>query len=188
MIGGLEVFAQPQRIVNGGMNVPARHGISNPEQLEASCVSTQRLRSCVEQRIHIGNTARTDLDETTLNSLAESVLEVYQGPFLKDETEQPCYLAFREHLRGKFMRVVGKLARYWEEREEWERAFDYYERGVDADNLSEGFYRHMMLCLQALGREAEAVEVYERLRAVLSASLKLSPSAETNGVLERIVK
>ena len=64
---------------------------------------------------------------------------------------------------------------------------DYYERGVDADQLSEGFYRHMMICHQALGRDAEAVEVYERCRAVLSASLKLSPSAETNGLFQRIV-
>ena len=50
-----------------------------------------------------------DLDGQTVGELAEALLRVYPGPFLKDETEQPCYIASREHLRGKFMRVVGKL-------------------------------------------------------------------------------
>ena len=129
-----------------------------------------------------------DVGESTVSALAESVLGVYPGSFLNDETEQPCYIAFREHLRGKFMRVVGKLGRYWEERGQWERALDYYERAVDADKLSEGFYRHMMLSLHELGRDTQAVEVYEQCRTVLSASLKLSPSSETDAILKQILR
>ena len=45
-----------------------------------------------------------------------------------------------------------------------------------------------MLCDQALGRSAEAIEVYERCRASLWAGLKLSPSKETADLYEQIAE
>jgi pentatricopeptide repeat protein len=52
-------------------------------------------------------------------------------------------------------------------------------RGLDADELAESFYQGLMRCHQRLGRPAEALSVYRRLRQTFSVVLGIKPSAET---------
>ncbi len=65
--------------------------------------------------------------------LGARLLDVYRGPLLAGETEQPWCLRPRERLRGRFLRACGQLGRYWEERGQPERARDLRERSVEAD-------------------------------------------------------
>ena len=121
-----------------------------------------------------------------IQSAAESLLEVYRGAFLDDETEQGCYIALHEHLRHRFTRQLRRLVHYWEQRSEWEVALEYYERGLEVDSCSEVFYREVMLCNEALGRVSEAIDAYQRCHAKLTSALRMSPGSETTRIFERL--
>jgi len=117
-----------------------------------------------------------------LGALAEEALALYRGPFLPDESEQPSFIACREQIRGKLLRCLTRVARWWEDNGMPEAAIDCYLRCIDADGLCEAFYRNLMLCYQRRGERAEALSTYERLRTVLSARLKIMPSPDTQAV------
>ncbi len=125
-------------------------------------------------------------EDSRLTKLAEQLLELYQGPFLEDESERACYIAFREHARSKFLRYMSKLIHRWEDAEQWDKVVSYYERGIEVDNLCEGLYRQLMLFYQKRGRSAEALEVYDRCHKTFSALLKANPSPETTAIYESI--
>lgn len=117
--------------------------------------------------------------ESVLQGLVEEALALYRGPFLPDESEQPCYIACREQLRSRLLRILTRTAKRWAESGRGDAAIDCYLRFIDADELCEAFYRNLMLCHQRNDEIAEALSVYERLRTVLAARLKSLPSAET---------
>lgn len=121
-----------------------------------------------------------------LTKLAEQLLELYRGPFLEDESDRACYIAFREHLRSKFLRYFTKLVGCWEDAGNWDKVADYYERGIEADNLCEGLYRQLMLFYQKRGCGAEALEVYDRCRTTFTARLNANPSPETTAIYQSI--
>ena len=125
-------------------------------------------------------------EDSRLTKSAEQLLELYQGPFLEDESEQACYIAFREQARSKFLRYMSKLIQRWEAAEQWDHVVSYYERAIEVDNLCEGFYRQLMLFYQKRGRSAEAREVYDRCRKTFSALLKANPSPEITAIYESI--
>ncbi|MGH6629438.1 MAG: AfsR/SARP family transcriptional regulator, partial [Burkholderiales bacterium] len=120
--------------------------------------------------------------DPVLRALAEEALALYRGPFLPDESEQPSFIACREQIRGKLLRCLTRVARWWEDNGMPEAAIDCYLRCIDADGLCEAFYRNVMLCYQRRGEQADALATYERLRTVLSTRLKVMPSAETQAV------
>lgn len=120
-------------------------------------------------------------------ALMEETLELYRGPFLPDETDQPAYIACREQIRARLLRAVGRLSRALEDSGRFEAAADYYSRCIQADPLFEAPYRHLMLCLARAGDHAEARATYERLRTLFSTRLKASPSAETQAVFAGLV-
>jgi len=120
--------------------------------------------------------------ESEVVALVAEVLALYQGPFLPDESEQPAYMARREQLRARLLRVLTRAARRWEDHGQGDAAVDCYQRCIDADDLCEAFYRNLMLCYQRHGEVSEALATYERLQAVLAARLKSAPSPETQAI------
>lgn len=120
--------------------------------------------------------------EPVLRTLTDEALALYRGPFLPDESEQPSFIAYREQIRGKLLRCLTRVARWWEDNGMPEAAVDCYLRCIDADGLYEAFYRNLMLCYQRRGEHAEALATYERLRTALSTRLKVMPSQETQAV------
>jgi ATP/maltotriose-dependent transcriptional regulator MalT/DNA-binding SARP family transcriptional activator len=126
------------------------------------------------------------LDERTARSLARRILDLYQGPFLGDRSEQPWALGARERLRTRFLRAIGALGNYFENNGQWHRAADLYERGLDSDPLAESLYRHLMQCYEQQGRAAEAIEIFNRCRRVLKAELDVEPSEETRDLYTRL--
>ncbi len=110
--------------------------------------------------------------------LVEEVLDLYRGPFLPDESEQPDYIACRDQIRARLLRGLTRAASRWEEAGQANRSAEAYLTAIKADPLCEALYRHLMLCYQRSGDRSEAVATYERLRTVLAARLKTAPSAE----------
>jgi hypothetical protein len=50
---------------------------------------------------------------------------------------------------------------------------------IELDTLAEFFYRRRMICLHALGRRADALEIFRRCRQMLSIALGVAPAPET---------
>jgi DNA-binding SARP family transcriptional activator len=111
--------------------------------------------------------------------LTQKAMEMYRGPFLAGEIEQPWVISIRERLRRKFLRNVSWVGRYWEQCNQWEKTLECYERGLEVDDLAEELYQRLMVCYQRLGRKAEALSVYNRCKKTLSAALGVPPSSET---------
>lgn len=124
----------------------------------------------------------------TVAVLADKLLELYRGPFMAGEGDDPLYSAMRERLRSKFVRSIGDLARCFEEHGLQERAVECYRRSLEADTHAETFYCKLMLSYRDLGRLAEAVEVYNACKRTLSAELSLEPSRETTVIYESILR
>jgi len=131
---------------------------------------------------------RDKVDDARITRLADRMLGLYTGPFLGGDTDEAWYISPRERLRNRFLRAMSDIAHYWQQTGEWERAVDYFQRSLEADHLAEGFYRHLMLCYRQLGRNAEAIEVYQRCRKTLSAVLSAEPSRETTALYESLLQ
>jgi DNA-binding SARP family transcriptional activator len=74
------------------------------------------------------------------------------------------------------METAGQEA---ERARRWEEAILMYSRGLEADNLIEPFYQGLMRSYGALGRHAEAMNAYRRLRQLLSVVLGVAPSVSS---------
>jgi DNA-binding SARP family transcriptional activator len=111
--------------------------------------------------------------------LTQKAMEMYKGPFLAGEIEQPWMISIRERLRRKFLRNVSRLGHYWEECNQWEKTLECYERGLEVDDLAEELYQRLIVCYQRLGRKAEALSVYNRCKRTLWSALGVAPSSET---------
>lgn len=120
--------------------------------------------------------------DPALHACVQEALDLYRGPFLPDESDQPGYIAFREQLRARLLRCVARVARHQEEAGDFETAADFYLQILRADSLFEAPYRNLMLCYQRQGDLNAARETYERLRTTLSMRMKTMPSAQTQAV------
>ncbi len=117
----------------------------------------------------------------------EELFALYRGPFMGSEGQDPRYLLLRGRLRNQFLRSAVNIARFWEDRGDWERAADCYERGIEVDHLAEGLYRRLMLCYREAGRITEAIDTYDRLRFTLEAEGSAQPARETTVIYDRMV-
>ncbi len=123
-----------------------------------------------------------------LESEAARVLNLYRGHFLAGESEEPWQIALDNRLSGRFGRFVLRLGEHWESREQWPRAAELYRRAVELDPLGETFYRRQMVCLHAQGQRAEAIEVFRRCRQMLSVTLGVPPTDETEAVYRQLLQ
>jgi LuxR family maltose regulon positive regulatory protein len=118
--------------------------------------------------------------------LLEKAMQMYRGPFLAQETGQPWTLSMKERLRGRFLRNVEKLGKYWQQSSQWEKALDVYLKGLEVDDLAEEFYRGVMICYRQLGRRNDALAAYKRYRRILSSVPGLAPSARVEALYKNL--
>ena len=78
------------------------------------------------------------------------------------------------------------MAKLAEDKGQWQRAADLYERALTVDDLGEPFYAGTMRCAEKMGRPAEALRQYERCRSVLKAKVGVGPALQTNAAYQRI--
>jgi two-component SAPR family response regulator len=96
-------------------------------------------------------------------------------------------ISLREHSRGQFLRGVTWLGHYWEKTEQWEKAIECYQRGLEVDDLAEEFYQGLMNCYQHLGQKAKALSVYNRCKRILSSTLEIEPSPKTETIYKSLL-
>jgi ATP/maltotriose-dependent transcriptional regulator MalT/DNA-binding SARP family transcriptional activator len=109
----------------------------------------------------------------------EKAVGIYRGHFLPSDEVQPWTAPMRERLRSKFLRGLKELGGSLEREGFFDKAVEYYQRGLDTDDQAEEIYRLLMACYLRLGRRAEGLSVYERCRVTLDRTLGVEPSPET---------
>ncbi len=116
----------------------------------------------------------------------ESILRLYAGPFLPEDVDSPWALSMRERIRYKFLRYISEAGRLHEDAGNLEDAILLYQRGIEADDLAETLYQGLMRCYRELGRTADALSAYRRVRQTLSVTLGAKPSPETEALARSI--
>ena len=116
--------------------------------------------------------------------MGQRALEAYRGSFLHAEPEDKAIVVMRLKLRDLLARLVSALGQQLEAAAEWEAALACYRRGIDADELAEEFYQGVMRCHSALGRSAEGLVTFRRLRQTLSVVLGIKPSAKSEQLMQ----
>jgi len=119
--------------------------------------------------------------------LTEKAIELYKGPFLGQKIEESWAMSPSERLRSKFFRGVKRIGLFCQERGEWDKAIECFEKGLEVDTLAEEFYQGLMACYRRLGRRSEALLVYSRCKKVLSTALGVSPSPQTESIHRKIL-
>lgn len=119
------------------------------------------------------------VDIQALVNLSNQAMQLYHGHFLGNEDEQPWYIAFREKMKNKFLRLLLSVCDYLESQGRCDLAMDFYRKGIEVDQLSEEFYLRMMKCYTGHGRKVEAMNVYQQCQKVFTALTGCEPSEET---------
>lgn len=115
---------------------------------------------------------------------ARAALQLYRGPFLRTDEDEPWALVQRTRLAGQYTRLATLASRHCMRTGDPERARAILERAIDLDSLAEELYRQLMQLLMGMGLPAEALKVYRRCREMLSVVLGMKPSPETERIRE----
>jgi len=118
--------------------------------------------------------------------LAERATGIYKGNFMEGEDSYPYIAAMRERLRSGFVLIADAAGKTYEDKGQWQKAANLYEKGLEADELQEEFYRRLMRCFGELGRYNEAASVYDRCRRMLHSNFNVGPSAATKAAFENL--
>lgn len=120
--------------------------------------------------------------------LAERAITMYKGHFLQADVGHPWTASLRERLRDKYLRLIARAGGHLEQTGEWQKAVEYYTKGLHVDDLAEEFYQRLIVCHCQLGQHAKAMGVYDRCRSVLSANLGIAPSPTTEALYRSLLK
>jgi two-component SAPR family response regulator len=114
--------------------------------------------------------------------LTEKAFGIYEGDFLPADEAHFWTTSYRDKLKNKFHRLVVRIGDYLEEAGQLERAVEYFERGLEVDDLAEELYQHLMTSYFKLGQWTEGVKAYNRCKKTLSASMGTEPSPKTQAL------
>jgi DNA-binding SARP family transcriptional activator len=117
---------------------------------------------------------------------ATELMSLYRGAFLAQDDGEPWPVTMRERLRGRFIHAVAEIGRRLEDGKRPDAAIACYLRGLDADPVIEQFYQGLMRCYATLERRSEALSAYQRLKRMLSISLGVAPSAQTERLYQSL--
>jgi len=116
----------------------------------------------------------------------EKALRLYRGHFLPGAEGESWAISARERLRSKYTAAVIRLGGHFLDTGHYEKSAELFLRGLEIDDLSEGFYQNLMLSYLKLGRKAEAATTYSRCRSILAAKLGLEPSERTKEIYRAV--
>ncbi len=119
--------------------------------------------------------------------LCEKVLEMYNGHFLKEDTELYWSVSMRERLKSRFLRHIMNTGDYLLKNGKIKRAIKFYQKGLEVDPLAEELYQQLMKCYGYLGYHGEVERTYHRCLSVLASILKVDPSPETVAVYRQSI-
>ena len=117
----------------------------------------------------------------------ESSVGIYHGNFLAGDIAEPWTFFIRDRSRDRLFRNLIKLGTYLEDENQFEKALECYIKGIEIYELAEEFYQKLIKCYHRLGRNDEALNVYDRLKRILAATIKRSPSSKTECIVKTLL-
>ena len=124
-----------------------------------------------------------------LTCLIEKILTIYRGYFLgKDTGESSWANPLREKLHNKFIKSIISINNYYEQNRQYNKAIEYYQKGLEVAEITEEFYQGIMYCYQKLNRRSEAISVYNRCKSLLSTVLSINPSPKTEALYQELIR
>jgi DNA-binding SARP family transcriptional activator len=135
---------------------------------------------------HAEDAARLGYREKSFRYIERSV-GMYQGNFLSGDIAEPWIFFIRDRSRDRLFRNLIKLGTYLEDKNQFEKALDCYIKGVEIYELAEEFYQKLIKCYHRLGRNDEALNVYDGLKRILAATIKRSPSSKTECIVKTLL-
>jgi DNA-binding SARP family transcriptional activator/predicted ATPase len=125
-------------------------------------------------------------------SLYEDAARLIRGGFLEDfylpdsDLFEDWLSIIREHIRNQELEVLGNLAQFYDRQGDNQKVLEYTGRLIAIDPYNEPAYRLMMLNLTRSGQRSQAVVIYNKLQEILHSELGISPTADTQGLLDQI--
>jgi len=125
---------------------------------------------------------RQDAGGRSFQADVRSLMELYQGPLLPDDTESPWLNARREALRERFIRVTGLVGRALEEQGDTEAAIDCYRQALEREPAEENLHQMLIRGYLEQGRSAQARTAFQRCTQALMVR-GLRPAVDTVALL-----
>lgn len=120
-----------------------------------------------------------------LSRLVNRLCSLYRGPFLGKEAYNKAWASsYRYNLEKKFILVLERAGLFLERHGVYNKAIEWYQKGLAVDNQSELLYRRLMSCYIQQGRNDEAKAAYD----VFTKNMSASPGTAASAHIEEIYR
>ena len=134
----------------------------------------------------IRNAERYDETVTAVTKFREA-LALYRGEYC-DDSYYPWLENVREQFRSLFVEASARLAYLLSTTERHDEALSVLDRAIRLDPLCEDLIRRAMAIEASLGRRAAALARFRRFETTLDEQLGVEPDAETQAVLQHVMR
>ena len=121
-------------------------------------------------------------------ALYQQAVALYEGDFLSEELYHTWVETKREELRDRYLQVLSRLAKLYEDRGTLVKATDCYAKIVQTDPLAEAACRRLMQLYAQRGLRNAALRVYEECRKSLHEMLNTEPEEVTTAVYRKVLE
>src|SRR3954447_4179871 len=118
----------------------------------------------------------------------ERALALASADVFADEPYAPWAEALRDEYRVRVNDTRLQVARIALEQHDTKSALDHAEAALVDDRFSEPAYTTAMLALYALGRQKDALDLFQRCRKLLDGELGIEPMTETKALYTSILR
>jgi predicted ATPase/DNA-binding SARP family transcriptional activator/DNA-binding CsgD family transcriptional regulator len=177
--------------VRGALHAARRTLHPSPEVASRYLVSRgERIALCPERQLWVDVEAFEEAAATARRSqdpaAYRAAIELYAGELLPEDRYEEWAEVRRGELRRSFLSLLIELAALYEERREHGLAIETLRRVTGEEPANEDSHAALMRLHTLLGRPAEALQQYERLREALSDELGVEPGAASKRLREEI--
>ena len=152
------------------------------------------------QTISLNPQAAVALDTTRFDAFMRArdaqalrqAVALYRGDFLSDfflpdsSTFETWVSGWRAAYRREMLEALGSLAEQAFAAGDYAQALQYSQQALELDDLRETAVRQLMRTLTAMGRRAEALQIYFDLQQRLHDILDVAPALDTTALYESI--
>ena len=135
-----------------------------------------------------GQHARDEGDLERTDHAFATAIGFYRGAYLEDEPQATWTLGPRERLARTYRDLLVATAGMRAARGKFDEGLHLCEQAIAHDPTCEEAYRQAMLCSYALGRQHEALHIFQRCSRALTQALGTGPMPETEELYRRILQ